>query len=90
MELRLLTQSRIARPSPDGYCETEPFVQADRLFGGRDAVLVVDDTAIAKKGAPTKRGKGMGDCARHRLPLSVSTHAAISKLIDSLPHQVLR
>jgi SRSO17 transposase len=30
--------------------ETELLVQADRLVGGRDAVLVVDDTAIAKKG----------------------------------------
>src|SRR5579863_2265727 len=30
--------------------ETELFVQADRLVGGRDAVLVVDDTAIPKKG----------------------------------------
>ena len=31
--------------------ETELLVQADRLVGGRDAVLVIDDTAIAKKGA---------------------------------------
>jgi len=30
--------------------ETELLVQADRLVGGRDAVLVIDDTAIAKKG----------------------------------------
>ncbi len=30
--------------------ETELLVQADRLVGGSDAVLVVDDTAIAKKG----------------------------------------
>src|SRR5947209_12077696 len=31
--------------------EIELLVQADRLVGGRDAVLVVDDTAIPKKGA---------------------------------------
>src|SRR5438128_1938303 len=31
--------------------ETELLIQADRLVGGRDAVLVVDDTAIPKKGA---------------------------------------
>jgi hypothetical protein len=31
-------------------CETELLVQADRLVGGSDAVLVIDDTAIAKKG----------------------------------------
>src|SRR6476619_3131529 len=30
--------------------ETELLVQADRLVGGSDAVLVIDDTAIAKKG----------------------------------------
>ena len=31
-------------------CETELLVQADRLVGGSDAVLVIDDAAIAKKG----------------------------------------
>ena len=31
--------------------ETELLVQADRLVGGRGAVLVIDDTAIPKKGA---------------------------------------
>jgi SRSO17 transposase len=31
--------------------ETELLIQADRLVGGSDAVLVIDDTAIAKKGA---------------------------------------
>src|ERR1700680_1425398 len=30
--------------------ESELLVQADRLVGGSDAVLVIDDTAIAKKG----------------------------------------
>src|SRR5689334_8960389 len=30
--------------------ETELLVQADKLVGGNDAVLVIDDTAIAKKG----------------------------------------
>jgi SRSO17 transposase len=32
---------------------TELLVQADRLVGGGDAVLVVDDTAIPKKGPRT-------------------------------------
>src|SRR5213594_4785269 len=31
--------------------ETELLIQADRLVGGSDAVLVIDDTAIPKKGA---------------------------------------
>ena len=30
--------------------ETELLVQADELVGGRDAVLVIDDTAMPKKG----------------------------------------
>src|SRR5438046_10230020 len=30
--------------------ETELLVQADKLVGGSDAVLVIDDTAIPKKG----------------------------------------
>jgi SRSO17 transposase len=29
---------------------TEPLVQADQLVGGGDAVQVIDDTAIPKKG----------------------------------------
>ena len=33
-----------------GPVETELLVQADKLVGGSDAVLVIDDTAIAKKG----------------------------------------
>ena len=30
--------------------ETELIIQADRLVGGGDAVLVIDDTAVPKKG----------------------------------------
>ena len=33
-----------------GPVETELLVQADKLVGGGDAVLVVDDTTIPKKG----------------------------------------
>src|SRR5512143_138741 len=33
-----------------GPLETELVVQADKLVGGGDAVLVIDDTAIPKKG----------------------------------------
>jgi SRSO17 transposase len=35
--------------------ETELLVQADKLVGSRDAVLVVDDTAIGKKGTHSGR-----------------------------------
>src|SRR6201987_3567976 len=34
-----------------GPGETELLVQADRLVGGSDAVLVIDDTALPKKGS---------------------------------------
>ena len=30
--------------------EMELLIQADKLVGGRDAVLVIDDTAVLKKG----------------------------------------
>ncbi len=33
-----------------GPLETELLIQADRLVGGSDAVLVIDDTAVPKKG----------------------------------------
>src|SRR3974377_1032951 len=33
-----------------GPVETELLIQADRLVGGSDAVLVIDDTAVPKKG----------------------------------------
>jgi len=32
------------------WVETELLIQADKLVGGRDAVLVIDDTAVLKKG----------------------------------------
>src|SRR5713226_4243289 len=37
--------------------ETELLVQADRLVGGSDAVLVIDDTAIPKKGTHSVGGR---------------------------------
>ena len=41
--------------------EAELLVQADRLVGGKDAVLVIDDTAMPKKG---DRSVGVADaCA---------------------------
>jgi SRSO17 transposase len=38
-----------------GPVETELLVQANKLVGGRDAVLVIDDTAIPKKGTHSRR-----------------------------------
>src|SRR3712207_3113026 len=37
-------------PWDEAPLETELLVQADRLVGGSDAVLVIDDTALPKKG----------------------------------------
>jgi SRSO17 transposase len=42
------TSSRPGSGTPS--LETELLVQADKLVGGSDAVLVIDDTAIPKKG----------------------------------------
>ena len=38
--------------------ELELLIQADRLVGGKDAVLVIDDTAMPKKG---ERSVGVAD-----------------------------
>ena len=51
--------------------ETELVVQADKLVGGSDAVLVIDDTAIPKKGAhsvgvaPQYASAGLGELHHH-------------------------
>src|SRR4051794_27523521 len=37
-------------PWDDGPLEAELLAQADRLVGGSDAILVIDDTALPKKG----------------------------------------
>ena len=63
---RKSVQPMAARLAPDDYdqlhhfiadgvwdaapLETELLIQADRLVGGKDAVLVIDDTAMPKKG----------------------------------------
>ena len=51
--------------------EAELLVQADRLVGGADAVLVIDDTALPKKGAPLGwRGPAIRLRARQERQLS--------------------
>jgi hypothetical protein len=47
---RMRSTTSLRRGLGCNACETELLVQADRLVGGSDAVLVIDDTAIAKKG----------------------------------------
>src|SRR5256886_14016804 len=49
--------------------ETELLVQADRLVGGRDAVLVIDDTALPKKGTHS-----VGGAARYASALGKSAN----------------
>src|SRR5205809_3467152 len=53
--------------------ETELLVQADRLVGGSDAVLVIDDTAIPKKGTHSvgvaaQYASALGKTANCRIP----------------------
>jgi DDE superfamily endonuclease len=40
----------VSQASGTRLLETELLVQADKLVGGSNAVLVIDDTAIAEKG----------------------------------------
>ena len=71
---RKSVQPMAARLAPGGYdqlhhfiadgvwdaapLELELLIQADRLVGGKDAVLVIDDTAMPKKG---ERSVGVAD-----------------------------
>src|SRR5881409_3674069 len=55
-----------------GPLETELVVQADKLVGGGDAVLVIDDTAIPKKsthsvGVAPQYASALGKMAHHQL-----------------------
>src|SRR5690348_18502604 len=57
--------------------ETELLVQADRLVGGSDAVLVIDDTAIAKKsthsvGVAAQYASALGNTANCQTLLSLT------------------
>src|SRR5437879_13860376 len=49
--------------------ETELLIQADRLVGGSDAVMVIDDTAVRKRGHHSVRV-----AAPCRSPSGTSTH----------------
>src|SRR5207245_9925249 len=55
--------------------ETELLVQADRLIGGNDAVLVIDDTAIPKKG---KHSVGVASQYASALGTNANCHELVS------------
>ena len=57
------TSSRLGSGTPSLWRQN-PLVQADKLVGGSDAVLVIDDTAIPKKGVHS-----VGVAARYALAL---------------------
>ncbi|MHC2376216.1 hypothetical protein ACVIU7_001172 [Bradyrhizobium liaoningense] len=50
--------------------ETELLNQADRLVGGRDAVLVIDDTSLPKKGE-----RSVGVAAQYASALGKTSYA---------------
>jgi FOG: Transposase len=50
-------------PWDEGPLEAELLAQANRLVGGSDAILVIDDTALPKKGTALGRG-GLPICRR--------------------------
>jgi len=56
-----------------GPVETELLVQADKLVGGSDAVLVIDDTAIPKKGAHS-----VGVAAQYASALTANCQTLVS------------
>jgi SRSO17 transposase len=58
-----------------GPLETELLVQADKLVGGSDAVLVIDDTAIPKKGrhsVPAQYASALGKTANCQTLVSLT------------------
>src|SRR5262249_56257042 len=55
--------------------ETELLNQADRLVGGRDAVLVIDDTSLPKKG---ERSVGVAAQYTPALPKTSNTQQLLS------------
>ncbi len=50
--------------------ETELLIQADQLVGGSDAVLVIDDTAVPKKGKHSVGVAAQYASALARLPIA--------------------
>jgi SRSO17 transposase len=75
--------------------EAELLVQADRLVGGSDAVLVIDDTAIPKKGTHSvgvaaQYASGLGKTANcQTLVTGFGRQAAQAKVMVK-PRAVLR
>ena len=52
--------------------ETELLIQADRLVGGSDAVLVIDDTAVPKKGQHSVGVAALGKTANCQTLVSLT------------------
>ena len=61
-----------------GPLETELLVQADKLVGGSDAVLVIDDTAIPKKGTHS-----VGVAAQYASALGKTAHRSDPGIADA-------
>ena len=62
--------------------ETELLIQADRLVGGNDAVLVIDDTAVPKKGTHS-----VGVAAQYASVLGKTANCQTSGVTDARPRR---
>ena len=62
--------------------ETELLIQADRLVGGSDAVLVIDDTAVPKKGTHS-----VGVAAQYASALGKTANCQTSGVTDARPRR---
>ena len=61
--------------------ETELLIQADKLVGGGDAVMVIDDTAVPKKG---KHSVGVASQYASALGKNANCHTLVSLTLAAM------
>jgi hypothetical protein len=66
--------------------ETELLIQADRLVGGCDAVLVIDDTALAKYASALVRPPIATTSARGEVPVMLALRLFLPEVGQAIRH----